>query len=279
VVNWLVRRPFTFEDNDVVRFRAGFTLIELLVVIAIIGILAALLLPTLSKGKASAQSAACKGNLRQLGIALNMYVSDYGKYPGPRPTFFEAQSYGLHGWLLPYLSMPEADVAVAVMWASDKSLVFTCPAKAPRIVPGLFPGSPTAEVYENGYGYNQFGAERLDPDPSRDLGLGFRQLSAATGPIVMIWPPPPSALRFISESEVRVPSSMLALGDVVGSSRFISPSSSFVADHHRSGANFVFCDGHVDYAKQSKWIEPADGTRKRWNNDNQPHPELWSTGL
>ena len=75
----------------------GFTLIELLVVIAIIGILAALLLPTLAKGKASAQSAACKSNLRQLGIALNMYVNEYGKYPGPRPTFSEAQNYGLHG--------------------------------------------------------------------------------------------------------------------------------------------------------------------------------------
>jgi prepilin-type N-terminal cleavage/methylation domain len=258
----------------------GFTLIELLVVIAIIAILAALLLPTLSKGKASAQSAACKSNLRQLGIALNMYVSDYGKYPGPRPYLDEVQSYGLHGWLLPYLSMPASDAAVVMMWANHKSGVLTCPAKPPRIVPGLFPGSPSAEMYDNGYGYNQFGTERLDPEPSRDLGLGFRQLNADPGgPIVMIWNPTPSPLRFISESEVRVPSEMLALGDVVGWSRFISPSSSFVADLHRKGANFVFCDGHVEYAKQSKWIEPVEGTRKRWNNDNQPHPESWSTGL
>ena len=64
------------------RAALGFTLLELLVVIAVIAILAALLLPALAKAKGSAQSAACKSNLRQLGFALNMYVEDYGEYPG-----------------------------------------------------------------------------------------------------------------------------------------------------------------------------------------------------
>lgn len=64
------------------RGTKGFTLVELLVVIAIIGILAAMLLPVLSKGKARGEQAFCENNLSQMGIGFHIFGHDHNsKFP------------------------------------------------------------------------------------------------------------------------------------------------------------------------------------------------------
>jgi prepilin-type N-terminal cleavage/methylation domain-containing protein/prepilin-type processing-associated H-X9-DG protein len=58
----------------------GFTLIELLVVIAIIAVLAAMLLPALDRARTQARQSICMANLKQIGIAVRMYLDDFNEY-------------------------------------------------------------------------------------------------------------------------------------------------------------------------------------------------------
>ena len=74
----------------------GFTLVELLVVIAVIGILAALLLPVLSKSKGKAQSVYCLNNGKQLMSAITMYTHDYHDLFPPNPD--DANTFAGHNW-------------------------------------------------------------------------------------------------------------------------------------------------------------------------------------
>jgi prepilin-type N-terminal cleavage/methylation domain-containing protein len=89
----------------------GFTLIELLVVISVIAILAALLLPVLQVAKSQAWFAKCKSNLRQVGIGLTLYASDFQAYPFDFGHPGDI-SYGLERWpgmVRPYVGEPGGD--------------------------------------------------------------------------------------------------------------------------------------------------------------------------
>jgi prepilin-type N-terminal cleavage/methylation domain-containing protein/prepilin-type processing-associated H-X9-DG protein len=247
----------------------GFTLIELLVVIAIIAILAALLLPVLQRAKGSALSTACKNNLRQLGIALTLYVNEYNAYPYsldfPKQWFWYdaiAPHYGSNRTLLGCPTFRgNKDVDQAVKWLAPNFFYYT---------------PPDAGYTENGvsYGYNGYGLRSMGYsylDSNEVLGLG--PSAPAFGD-----PFPP-----IRPYQVKVSSEMIAMGDSMNVPGFTSQFSYLMAlgdgskpppERHGGGSNIAFADGHTENIRNKRLIANEETARRRWNNDNDPHWEI-----
>jgi prepilin-type N-terminal cleavage/methylation domain-containing protein/prepilin-type processing-associated H-X9-DG protein len=81
----------------------GFTLVELLVVIAIIGILVSLTLPAIQAARESARRTQCQNNLKQIGVALQMYHDAVKAFPPGSLIMDDGYSWGAQMMLLPYL--------------------------------------------------------------------------------------------------------------------------------------------------------------------------------
>ncbi len=268
----------------------GFTLLELLVVIAIITILASLLLPTLSRAKKASQSARCKSNLRQQGLALNLHVSEFGAYPmdiatGEIPEL-ESPHWGTGLWHLNYwfvqldaqMRDSPGHTADALF---DRNYIFRCPADPRGKLPSPF-------SHDLSYGYNKWGVRQSGPvfsDQVVELGLGG------------VWNSTATKLAPCPETTVSVPSDMIAIADKFAGAAPGYLQSTFdeinrdlpypplpegqpdygteqARKRHGGALNVLFCDDHVEALKlKPLFFDRSDAALRPWNKDNEPHRE------
>lgn len=108
----------------------AFTLIELLVVIAIIAVLAAILFPVFAQAREKARATSCLSNMKQIGMAEQMYVQDYDER-----TFFRANASAPSPWRSNAV-IPNANLRAQASWWNlltpylQNTQVFTCPSDA-----------------------------------------------------------------------------------------------------------------------------------------------------
>jgi prepilin-type N-terminal cleavage/methylation domain-containing protein/prepilin-type processing-associated H-X9-DG protein len=229
----------------------GFTLIELLVVIAIIAILAAMLLPVLSRAKDQARSINCLDNLKQLQVCCHVYAGDYNDCLVPNNSVAYVGSGGAVGNNITGVSwLPDVDATTeydpsniinGLLFPYNRSLgIYHCPSDLSTLLDQN--GQPMTQLRWRSYNMSQSvnGYPEYSPDLENYLPM-WKKFSQIVHPV------PSELFTLIDEnSDTQVDAEF---GNPPVGSPYYEQNVwwDMPSDRHNRGASISFVDGHVEH--------------------------------
>jgi len=224
------------------RHLAAFTLVEMLVVIAVIGILAAMLLPALSKAKQNGLQISCRNNLHEMGIGFTLYYSENKEY-FPAPGSKTAYGPQPEDWIWWQQDRDVNQSSIARDIGKFNAKVFTCPMDKDALALQT-QGELADDPYRYSYSLTSYDLTSTSNNPGMSTIITkTRQVFPFKSTSIRN---PSAKIMLVEESRETINDSRWVPVEVSGSGSGRHTTYNYVTDRHNGKGDVEFADTHIE---------------------------------